>query len=127
MLQARGWCPVHHRDEEQEKRVADLVYDTFKRDPEMAAFYGSPEWEGARRRQLEREPICQMCRHATATVVHHKTPAKLLSPTARLDPANFESACGPCHSRHEWRVSHGVTSYQFKPIDWEALRGEGSA
>jgi 5-methylcytosine-specific restriction endonuclease McrA len=121
MLAERGWCVAHQRDPQMEKRAQDRAYDLYRRDPEMAAFYKSAEWEGARLRKLAQDPVCQTCNRAQATTVHHKVPAKLLSPTARLDPDNLDSACTSCHSRHEWRVSHRIESYQYQAIDWTAV------
>lgn len=58
-------------------------------------------WERLRIWQLHREPTCRICRGegrlTGATVVDHIIPFKGRGDPLRLDPANLQSLCKPCH------------------------------
>jgi hypothetical protein len=127
-LPERGHCARHQpaaAEPEREKKEKDRLYDASRRDPEMVKFYNSAAWKAVRLEKLRQDPLCQMCNKAVATTVHHKDPAKGQSPAERLNIKKLESACSPCHSRHEWRKTHGQDSYQFTQPDWDQLaRGE---
>jgi 5-methylcytosine-specific restriction protein A len=87
-------------------------------------WYSSPEWQAARRAQLDKQPFCQRCaargERVKATVVNHKTPHKG-DWRLFLDPLNHESVCKPCHDgliqREEtlgYRIGHDASG---RPID----------
>lgn len=64
------------------------------------AWYRLPIWAdpttGLRAMQLSREPICETCRRAAATIAHHKLPHGGVWELF-IDPSNLESACKTCH------------------------------
>ena len=68
------------------------------RNPEHVAFYRSAPWLRIRERRLREFPICELCHRAISRHVHHR---KKLSDRwdLRLDYANLQAACHPCHSR----------------------------
>lgn len=67
---------------------------------EWHKLYGLKQWTAARRAQLSRQPLCELCKQqgriVPATVVNHIKPHKgdwqLFS-----DPGNLQSVCQPCH------------------------------
>ena len=64
------------------------------------AWYKLTIWDdpetGLRAQQLERQPICETCRCAPATIAHHKRPHQG-NWNLFADPNNLESTCKPCH------------------------------
>ena len=66
------------------------------------------DWEAARRAYLAEHPFCEIQQKCNslpiakrlAVVVDHKAP--ISKGGARLDPANFQSACWACHS---WKTA----------------------
>jgi hypothetical protein len=121
-LNDRGYCSVHQKQPEEAAKIRNELYDRMKRDPAMVRFYGSKEWEIARARKLAQSPLCEMCFRAVATTVHHTTPARQLSDADKINGIYLQSACGECHSRQEWRESHGIEAYVFTDPDWNAIK-----
>ena len=82
-------------------RAAWKAYEAkHPRGSSSARGYGAM-WQRARIMQLHAEPLCRHCmerdgRVTTATQVDHIVP--LVDGGARLDPANFQSLCTPCHN-----------------------------
>lgn len=78
-------------------------------------WYGLPIWDhpitGLRAMQLAREPMCETCRRAPASVAHHKLPHRgvwqLFS-----DPSNLESACKSCH---DGAIQRGERTGNYAP------------
>jgi 5-methylcytosine-specific restriction protein A len=64
------------------------------------AWYKLELWDhprkGLRAQQLERQPICETCRAARATIAHHKRPHQGIWELF-IDHKNLESACKACH------------------------------
>lgn len=61
------------------------------------------DWRHLRRSYLARHPFCEgrwRCRGDPAQEVDHRIPIR--SGGARLDPANLQALCGPCH---KWKTS----------------------
>jgi 5-methylcytosine-specific restriction protein A len=60
-------------------------------------------WRYTRRNYLARNPVCELqirCNGDLATEVDHITP--LAVGGERLDPANLQALCGPCH---RWKTA----------------------
>lgn len=55
----------------------------------------APSWKQLREQVLREEPVCQICRRAPSTLVHHKVPVTLGGTNAR---DNLEGLCQDCHS-----------------------------
>jgi 5-methylcytosine-specific restriction protein A len=97
------------------------------------AWYSSPEWQAARRAQLDKAPFCE--RHAMrgevveADTVNHRTPHRG-DWRLFIDPANHESVCKACHDgliqREEARGYRIGCDADGRPIDeshpWNVAR-----
>ncbi len=63
------------------------------------------EWRRASKRFLRNNPLCAHCmrdgRITAATQTDHVIPIKQ-APERRMDPTNWQSLCGPCHSKKTW-------------------------
>jgi len=88
-----------------EARVWRKLYD-------LSAWRGE---HGARRAQLNRQPLCERCLEyglvVSAEAVDHKIPHKG-NRTLFLDPANHASLCTPCHSGDKQREEKGGVARQ---------------
>lgn len=69
--------------------------------PWAKAFYRTKLWQDARTYALKRDRyLCQRCKTAPATEVHHKvelTPDNINDPNVSVNPDNLMSLCGSCH------------------------------
>lgn len=67
---------------------------------EYRRLYNTKAWKEARKAQLSRQPLCELCeetnRTVPASVVNHKKPHKG-DWSLFIDPANHQSVCKPCH------------------------------
>lgn len=67
------------------------------------AFYNSLLWQEVRSSVLKRDRyMCQHCRMAPATEVHHKarlTPDNINDPRISVNPDNLISLCEQCHKQ----------------------------
>lgn len=67
-----------------------------RRDQPWRAWYNTETWQSLRAIQLARQPTCEACRRAPATVAHHRHPHggrwELFA-----DPSNLQSVCKSCH------------------------------
>lgn len=73
------------------------------------AFYHTPEWKRFRREYLQEKPPCRVCLEqreviTPARVVDHIIPIRQGGP--RLDPANVQPLCFPCHNRKSATEKH---------------------
>lgn len=87
-------APIRHQappGQETETEAARL---------ERSRFYSNSPWRRLRKRHLQGNPLCVMCRQAgrirAATEVHHIV-KRLDDSTRALDPTNLQSLCSPCH------------------------------
>jgi len=68
------------------------------------------DWREMRKLHLEAEPLCRHCAlrgiERRARVVDHVESVRT-APERRLDPANLQSLCFPCHNAKTNRVDHG--------------------
>lgn len=64
---------------------------------ERLSFYQTKAWRQLRRIKLGRQPVCERCRVALATEVHHIENARG-NEEGRLDLDNLQSLCHRCHS-----------------------------
>jgi len=98
-LVAHGRCDAH-------KAAARKSYDRERRDPTARRFYSSAMWLRARESQLNREPLCAVCRRngitTSATLVHHRD-----GDVWNLKPENLQSLCIACHSTLEDLIRGG--------------------
>jgi len=82
--------------------------------------YNTRQWQRMRKRQLEKEPLCRMCkdmgRTTVATVADHKTPWRT-GKTEReryelfWDESNLTSLCSHCHSAVKQAEEGGGRAY----------------
>ena len=83
------------RQEREKSRDADR-----RASQEWRAWYHLPIWKhpqtGLRAQQLALHPICQECKQAPATVVHHRRPHNGQW-ALFANPGNLQSVCKPCH------------------------------
>ncbi len=96
------YCDRHKPIQATQRALAQKAYDAA-RDPELAAFYRSPEWETIRRVALMRDKgLCQHCLKAGkityANTVHHIVEVRD-DWSKRLDLANLVSLCHACHNK----------------------------
>jgi hypothetical protein len=89
-MEADMSAPINRRKYD-ERRYADQPWRRW---------YSNAPWAKAKRRQLARQPLCEMCegrgRTVPASIVHHRTPHR--GDWAKfIDPANFASLCAACH------------------------------
>lgn len=68
--------------------------------------YGA-DWRAVRAQVLQAEPICRLCKRATATEVDHIERLRGISDPLRLDRRNLRPVCSPCHRSRTARQSHG--------------------
>ena len=62
----------------------------------MRKYYRSAHWRGILEAVLAARPICELCRHAKATQVHHVHYGTLFNEDQRAD---LVSVCGRCHRK----------------------------
>lgn len=71
-------------------------------------FYQSTAWRKLRNLKLEQSPLCEECQRrgitTLAQVVDHIVPINRGG--AKLDIANLQSLCHPCHNRKSGLESH---------------------
>jgi 5-methylcytosine-specific restriction protein A len=90
----KGRCPVHARQQEQQRGTA------------TARGYGA-DWRRVRNAfiALPENTLCRMCategRTEVATEVDHVQPFDGLHDPKRLDPTNLQALCGPHHRRKQ--------------------------
>ena len=98
-LVGSGRCPQHRR--QAQRQLAE------RRGSASARGYDR-DWEAARRAYLAEYPLCEIgvkcgnlpLHRRLAVLVDHKLPIR--KGGARLDTANFQSACWACHS---WKTA----------------------
>jgi 5-methylcytosine-specific restriction protein A len=85
--------------------------------PEHDRWYKTARWQRRRRQQLERDPLCWMCKRdgrvTLATIANHKIPH-------RGDPELFwhgelDSLCKPHHDGEQQSVEKGGGGKPIKP------------
>jgi 5-methylcytosine-specific restriction enzyme A len=68
---------------------------------ERQRFYSSAAWKRARAAHLAAFPLCATCEKASrvtaGVIVDHLVEVEI-DPDRALDPTNFQTQCGPCHS-----------------------------
>lgn len=85
-----------------------------------AVFYASRVWRKLRKVKLLNNPICEECKKAYATEVHHLIPLED-NYDLRLSYDNLQSLCKPCHSietRKEMQkkgITPGLKKKEYKP------------
>lgn len=66
--------------------------------PHAAARGYDRDWKRLRKWKLRRDPICELCGKAAASMVHHVK--KIVDcPDCRLRQENLQSVCRACHDR----------------------------
>ena len=102
LVQGHGYCPVHQRQSEQDRRQAfDKLEDMVS--PEQRRFYQSQAWTQASRLHRSREPLCRRCKAIgkiiAAQCVHHNPCYTTLHAQglSALDDRYLESLCNRCH------------------------------
>jgi len=95
LLPSPGWCDRHAAEAAEASRLTDA-----RRDPEARRIYASKRWHRVRRRILDRDPICRLCRKAFAEHAHHVQKIKD-RPDLAYDEDNLVGVCGPCHPAAE--------------------------
>ena len=72
---------------------------------EYRRWYKTARWQGRRIRQLQREPLCQMCKAkglvVEANTADHKVPHR--GDGNLFWYGELQSLCGPCHSGDKQR------------------------
>ena len=100
-LVQRGYCPAHERpragwQDAEARRLHDR-----QRGSAAARGYDAA-WTRLRRRVIREEPLCRACRDegrvTRAEMVDHIVPVRQ-APERRLDRANLQPLCRPCHHR----------------------------
>lgn len=61
----------------------------------MTRLYDTAAWKKIQKAQLDREPVCQGCEEAPATVADHIVP--IARGGAKRERANLQSLCCDCH------------------------------
>lgn len=62
--------------------------------------YGG-EWSRISRLKRKQCPVCEICKDALSTQVHHKIPFDGVKDPKRTDWSNLVALCGDCHkARH---------------------------
>jgi 5-methylcytosine-specific restriction endonuclease McrA len=61
-------------------------------------FFASAAWKATRVAMLSLWPICQRCKTAPSTQVHHREARRNLPRARWLDRAVLECLCASCHS-----------------------------
>ena len=107
------YCKEHQHLYEKETQLRHKIYDTYKRDRKLKAFYNSREWRTLSRKvYIKQNGMCQEClknkKITTGTydkhgrfkrnVVDHIIPIKV-DWSRRLDESNLQVLCIPCHNR----------------------------
>jgi len=70
----------------------------WARAQEKLSLYQSTRWQRLRKLKLGASPICEVCRNAPATAVHHIKQARL-HPELQFTMSNLQSICARCHAR----------------------------
>ena len=74
-----------------------------------ARLYKTKAWYRLRHAQLQREPVCRMCKQlgrvTAANVIDHIKPHRGNLELFH-DPDNLAALCKPCHDRHKQRQEH---------------------
>ena len=96
LLDSPGYCDAHRKEVyKAQRQVVTIDYKERKR------FYDRKVWRDARAAQLQREPMCRLCRKynklTLATVVDHIIDIE--HGGDMLDQSNLQSVCVPCHAR----------------------------
>jgi 5-methylcytosine-specific restriction protein A len=106
-LSEERYCPAHRTAPVRDKE-ADRYYNQHRRDKNSQNFYDSKAWRALRKRQLNKQPLCEIClaegRFNRATLVHHKVGIR--DGGDGLSADNLQSLCWSCHSRLE-KSKHG--------------------
>lgn len=99
----------------------------MSRDKDYQRLLNSKQWKRLRQWQLQREPLCEMCKLegiiTSAIDVHHKVPvesAHNLDDMARLcfNPDNLQSLCISCHANlHRQARSHSREAHKQREED----------
>ena len=93
--------------------------------------YNTRQWQRMRKRQLEKEPLCRMCkdmgRTTVATVADHKIPWRTgKSEEERYElfhaEDNLQSLCATCHSGFK-RMQDNIDDEQMIDIDGTMVSG----
>jgi len=88
-------CPEH-------KRKHQLAYDAYRGTADERGYDADHrKWRAA---VLARDPICKACGKSRATFADHVIP--LNQGGAKLDLANGQGMCGPCHQAKRGRERH---------------------
>ena len=88
-----------------EKHAAQEVTGAFLRKAKQRlALYNSAAWQRTRAAKLARDPVCEVCKRAAATQIHHKATARE-TPELSFSLDNLESICARCHARESARES----------------------
>ena len=100
-----GYCPAHAHVQAQRRRQYD-------RDRGNSCERGyDAQWRKLRTLHLNAHPLCVHCRAkgiiTAATEVDHITPHRG-DFALRIDPANLQSLCKPCHSRKTATEDRGL-------------------
>lgn len=73
-------------------------------------FYHSKAWRDLRALKIEQSPLCEECQRkgitTLAQVVDHIKPIN--EGGAKLDMANLQSLCNPCHNRKSGQEAHST-------------------
>ena len=88
------------------QHAAQRAYDRTRESPSKRGY--DRRWKRLRRWFLIRHSLCEECKRngvlTVATEVDHIKP--LSQGGERLDPANLQALCKPCHSRKTGREKH---------------------
>ena len=84
-------APIDRRKPNDERRYAENPWRKW---------YSNAPWAKAKRRQLARQPLCEMCegrgRTVPATIVHHRTPHR--GDWAKFIDRTTSQALHACHN-----------------------------
>lgn len=87
----------------------------------MTRFYSTANWQKIRAAQLAREPMCEACEEAPATVVDHILP--ITRGGAKRDPENLQSMCRPCHQD---KTNAERAGERWVPLKYQGCFPDGS-
>ena len=88
-----GWCAVHGRQPERDRRA-------------QQRFYASPPWRRLRALVLAQHPVCQACDRQPSKHVDH-IQSRRSAPRRQLDPTNMRALCPGCHGHKTATVDGG--------------------
>lgn len=76
-------------------------------EPEYKRWYKTSRWQKLRNRQLQKEPVCAMCkpRIVVASVCDHIDQHK--GDEAKFWEGPFQSLCSTCHNSDKQRIEKG--------------------